>query len=411
MDRVNPRCCGLDVHKASVTACIRVHEGAKLHQEVRTFSTDGAGLMALRDWLQSQRVSIAAMEATGVYWKPVYYALEDALRVMLVNAAHVKQVPGRKTDVKDCVWLAQLLEHGLLRASFVPPQPIRDLRDLTRYRKTLSDEHTRVANRLDKVLQDAGIKLSSVASDILGVSGRQILAALASGKTDAGARAELARGRLRAKKAELRQVLVGHLREHHAFLLGRLLIDLDHIEESLNEVLARIEQLLRPLVAELELVCSIPGVRSIVGPVIISEIGVDMSCFPSTAHISSWARACPPNDHSAGQRRRRKWGGQNRWLRNALLEAARTAANTKNCALAALYHRIRARSGNKHALAVVARHILELAWLVLSRRMPYQELGPNYLESRRAEQSKRRCLTQLKRLGFQVTLTPASTAA
>jgi len=201
IERVNPRCCGLDVHKVSVSACIRVwEEDGKLHQEVRTFPTDGAGLMALRDWLQAHRITIAAIEATGVYWKPVYYALEEVLKVVLVNAAHVKQVPGRKTDVADCVWLAQLLEHGLLQASFIPPQPIRDLRDLTRHRKTLAEEHTRVANRLEKVLQDAGIKLSSVATDILGATGRQILAALAGGNTDAQQLAELARGRLRAKE-------------------------------------------------------------------------------------------------------------------------------------------------------------------------------------------------------------------
>lgn len=411
MERVNPHCCGLDVHKATVSACIRVAQGDQVRQEVRTFSTDGAGLIALREWLESQRISKAAIEATGVYWKPVYYALEDALEVLLVNAAHVKQVPGRKTDVADCVWLAQLLEHGLLRASFIPPQPIRDLRDLTRYRKSLAEEHSRVANRLEKVLQDAGIKLSSVATDILGATGRQILAALAAGKADPELLAGLARGRLREKKAQLSQALRGRFREHHAFLLGRLLVDLDNIEDAMVEVATRVEELLRPFVAELELLCSIPGVKQTVGPIIVAEIGVDMKCFATPAHLASWSRLCPPNNCSAGKRRRGKWSGHNRWLRSALIQAANAAARKSNCALAAIYHRIRARSGHKHAIFVVARHILELAWLLLSRRTRYQEVGPHYLESRRAEQAKRRYLNQLKRLGFQVTLTPIPTVA
>jgi len=268
-----------------------------------------------------------------------------------------------------------------------------------------------VANRLEKVLQDAGIKLSSVATDILGATGRQILAALAAGNADPEMLAALARGRLREKKPELSQALRGRLRAHHAFLIGRLLVDLDNIEDSMAEVVARIEELLRPFAAELELVCSIPGVRQTVGPVIISEIGVDMKCFASPSHLASWSRLCPPNNQSAGKRRRGKWSGHNRWLRTALIQAANAAARTNNCALAALYHRIRARSGHKHAIFVVARHILELAWLLLTRRTRYQELGPRYLESRRAEQTKRRCLNQLKRLGFQATLTPIPTAA
>jgi transposase len=411
MERVNPRSCGLDVHKASVTACIRVAQGEQVVQEVRTFATDGAGLIALRDWLESQRIDQVAMEATGVYWKPVYYALEDCAQVMLVNAAHVKQVPGRKTDVADSAWLAQLLEHGLLRASFIPPQPIRDLRDLTRYRKSLQEEHSRVANRLEKVLQDAGIKLSSVASDILGVTGRQILAALAGGRSSPEVLAELARGRLRQKKQELREALRGRFREHHAFFIGRLLVDLDNLEESMTEVVARIEELLRPFAAELELVCSIPGVKETVGPVLLAEIGVNMQCFATPGHLASWARLCPPHNESAGKRRRGKWSGHNRWLRTALIQAANAASRKRNCALAALYHRIRARSGHNHAIFVLARHILELAWLVLSRRTGYHELGATYFESRRREQAKRRSLNQLKRLGYNVTLTPIPQAA
>jgi transposase len=377
---------------------------------VHSFATDSAGLLALRDWLEAHQVVRVAMEATGVYWKPVYYALEEGREILLVNAAHVKQVPGRKTDVSDCMWLAQLLEAGLLRASFVPPQPIRDLRDLTRYRKSLSEERNRVANRLEKVLQDAGIKLSSVASDILGVSGRQILAALVGGTSDAAVLAELARGRLRPKVAALRQALRGHFREHHAFLLGQLLIDLDNLENSLTAVAERVEEVLRPFAEELQLVSSIPGIKQTVGSIVLAEVGVDMRCFPSPAHIASWARLSPPNNESAGKRRRGKWSGQNRWLRSALIQAANAAARTRNCALAALYHRIRARSGHKHAIFVVARHLLELVWLVLSRRTPYQQFGPQYLETRRIEQTKRRCLKQLSRLGFQVTLTPLTPA-
>jgi transposase len=283
----------------------------EVKQEVRTFATTTPELLALRAWLSDQRVTHVAMEATGVYWKPIYYMLEDGFELLLVNPAHFKQVPGRKTDVADCAWLAQLLEHGLLRSSFVPPAPIRELRDLTRYRKSLTEERTRAANRLHKVLQDAGIKLSSVATDMLGVSGRSMLMALVAGTTDPALLADLARGQLRKKLPELRRALTGRFGSHHRFMVSRLLADLDYVEEASADLSRRIEELLAPFAAAVERLITIPGVQRRTAEVMVAEIGADMSRFPSAAHLSSWAGMCPGNHESAGKRRsgktRRGW--------------------------------------------------------------------------------------------------------
>ncbi|MGO9450003.1 MAG: IS110 family transposase, partial [Candidatus Binataceae bacterium] len=303
MERLIERCCGLDVHKATVSACVRVtpRPGGEVKQEVRTFATTTAELLALREWLIERAVTHVAMETTGVYWKPVYYLLENDFELLLVNPAHFKQVPGRKTDVADCVWLAQLLEHGLLRSSFVPPAPIRELRDLTRYRKSLTEERTRAANRLHKVLQDAGIKLSSVATDLLGVSGHAMLMALAAGTTDPALLANLARGKLRKKLPELRQALIGRFGPHHRFMLSRLLADIDYLEEASTELSKRIEELLAPFAAAIERLITIPGVQRRTAEVMVAEIGADMSRFPSAAHLASWAGMCPGNHESAGK--------------------------------------------------------------------------------------------------------------
>jgi transposase len=291
MERLIERCCGLDVHKATVSACVRVTQrpGGGVKQEVRTFATTTPELLALREWLSEQRVTHVAMEATGVYWKPIYYMLENDFELLLVNPAHFKQVPGRKTDVADCAWLAQLLEHGLLRSSSVPPAPIRELRDLTRYRKSLTEERTRVANRLHKVLQDAGIKLSSVATDTLGISGRSMLMALVAGTTDPALLADLARGQLRKKLPALRQALTGRFGPHHSFMMSRLLADIDYVEEASAELSRRIEELLAPFAAAVERLITIPGVQRRTAEVMVAEIGVDMSRFASVAHLSSWA--------------------------------------------------------------------------------------------------------------------------
>jgi transposase len=273
MERLIERCCGLDVHKATVSACVRVTQrpGGELKQEVRTFATTTPELLALREWLSEQRVTHVAMEATGVYWKPIYYVLEDGFELLLVNPAHFKQVPGRKTDVADCAWLAQLLEHGLLRSSFVPPAPIRELRDLTRYRKSLTEERTRAANQLHKVLQDAGIKLSSVATDLLGASGRSMLMALVAGTTDPALLADLACGQLCKKLPELRQTLTGRFGPHHRFMVSRLLADIDYVEEAGAELSRRIEELLAPFAAAVERLITIPGVQRRTAEVMVAE--------------------------------------------------------------------------------------------------------------------------------------------
>jgi transposase len=413
MERLIERCCGLDVHKATVSACVRVTpaRGRKVTQEIRTFATTTPELLALRDWLTEQRVTHVAMEATGVYWKPVYYLLENDFQLLLVNPAHFKQVPGRKTDVADCAWLAQLLEHGLLRGSLVPPAPIRELRDLTRYRKSLTEERTRAANRLHKVLQDAGIKLSSVATDLLGVSGRSMLAALVAGTTDPALLAELARGHLRKKLPALRQALTGRFSPHHRFLVSRLLADIDYCEEAGAELSRRIEELLAPFAAAVERLITIPGVQRRTAQVLVAEIGVDMSRFPSAAHLSSWAGMCPGNHESAGKRRSGKTRRGNRWLRTALVEAGGAAGRTKRTALGARYRRLRAHLGHGRAVFAVGRQVLEIAYHLLTEPTTYRELGTDYFDRYRAERLKRRSLAQLQRLGYQVALTPLPTPA
>jgi len=413
MERLIERCCGLDVHKATVSACVRVtpRPGGEVKQEVRTFATTTAELLALREWLTERAVTQVAMEATGVYWKPVYYLLENDFELLLVNPAHFKQVPGRKTDVADCVWLAQLLEHGLLRSSFVPPAPIRELRDLTRYRKSLTEERTRAANRLHKVLQDAGIKLSSVATDLLGVSGHAMLIALVAGTTDPALLANLARGKLRKKLPELRRALIGRFGPHHRFMVSRLLADIDYLEEASTELSKRIEELLAPFAAAVERLITIPGVQRRTAEVMVAEIGADMSRFPSAAHLASWAGMCPGNHESAGKRRSGKTRRGNRWLRTALVEAGGAAGRTKHTALGALYRRLRGHVGHGRAVLAVGRHVLEIAYHLLAEPTTYRDLGTDYFDRHRAERLKRRSLAQLQSLGYQVTLAPLFTAA
>jgi transposase len=405
-------CCGIDVHKATLSVCIRLRgKGGKVSEEVRTFGTTSEELLALHEWLTVQRVTHAAMEATGVYWKPVYYVLEDTVSLVLVNPADIKRMPGRKTDVSDCAWLAQMLDNGMLKPSFVPPRAVRELRDLVRYRTSLKHDHTRVANRLHKVLQDADLKLSSVMSDILGVSGRQMLKQLAAGHSDPAVLAELARGSLRSQLPALRQALSGRFNPHHAFLLSRLLADLDNLEESMVELAEQIEKQLAPFAAQLELLTTIPGVKRVAAAGILAEIGSDMSWFPGVTHLDAWAGMAPGNNQSAGKRRRAKARKGNRWLRTLLVECGNAAGRTRDTALAALYRRMIVRGGRKHAAFVVGRHILNIAYHLLSERTPYRELGPSYFEQRRAEQLERRCLDQLRNLGFHTTLTPLAKAA
>ena len=412
MDGWIERCCGLDVHKQTVAACVRV-PGAqgRRTQEVRTFGTTTPDLLALQDWLAAHQVTHVAMESTGVFWKPVYYVLEARFTVLLVNAAHVKQVPGRKTDVRDCQWIAELLEHGLLRGSFVPPPVIRDLRELTRYRRTQIQERTRVANRLHKVLQDANVKLSNVTHHVLGVSGRAMLDALVAGTTDPDVLADLARGQLRKKLPALRQALTGRFRAHHAFLLGQILAHLDYLEEAIAAVSAHIEEQLRPFTPQVERLMTIPGVQRRTAETILAEIGTDMAVFPTAGHLASWAGMCPGNDESAGKRRSGKTRKGSKWLRTGLIEAANAAARTKATALGARYRRILPHRGHRKAIVAVGRHILEISYHLLRTERTYQELGPDYFDRRHAERLQRRCVRQLEQLGLQVTITPASAAA
>lgn len=409
MERLIERCAGLDVHKASVTACVRVPgRRGRRGQHVETFGTTTADLLALRDWLTEHAVTHVAMESTGVYWKPIYYVLEDSCECLLVNATHLKAVPGRKTDVQDSAWIAQLLEHGLVRGSFVPPRPIRELRDLTRYRKVLIQERTREANRLHKVLEDAGIKLATVASDVLGVSGRAMLQALVSGTTDAAVLADLARGRLRSKLPALQQALRGRFRTHHAFLVGQLLAHLDYLDEAILTMGTQVEEQLRPFGAALIRLRTIPGVGKRMSEVLIAELGADMRQFPSAAHLASWAGLCPGHNESAGKRRTGTMRKGNRWLRTALIEAALSATRTKNTALAARYRRIMRHRGHKKAVAAVAHAMLVAVYHVLTRETGYRELGETYYDQRHTERITRRAVGLLERQGYHVTLQPAA---
>jgi transposase len=409
MERVVERGCGLDVHKKSIAACVRLPgERGQRHQEVRTFGTTAVELLALRDWLEAHGVTHVAMESTGVYWKPIYYVLEEAFTCLLVNPVHMAQVPGRKTDVQDCVWIAQLLEHGLLRGSFVPPAPIRELRDLTRYRKTITQERSRAINRLHKALEDADIKLASVATDVLGVSGRAMLEALVRGTTDPDVLAELARGALRKKLPALRQALSGRFRPHHAFVVGQILAHVDYLEEAIEAVSQQIDTLIAPFIPVLERLSTIPGVKKRTAEVILAEIGHDMRAFPSAAHLASWAGLCPGNNESAGKHRTGRTRKGTPWLRTALTEAALGAIRHGRGALAARYRRIMRHRGHKKAVIAVAHAILVAVYYLLTRNTTYQELGDDYYDRRHAERAKRRALQTLERQGYRVILETAA---
>jgi transposase len=409
MERVIERAAGLDVHKKTVTACLRVPGPAgDREQEVQTFGTTAAALLALRDWLQAHGITHVAMESTGVYWKPVYYVLEELFTCLLVNAAHVSKVPGRKTDVRDCEWLAQLLEHGLLRGSFVPPVAIRELRDLTRYRAVLVQDRTREANRLHKVLTDSGIQLASVASNVLGKSGRAMLTALVEGTTDPLVLADLAQGKLRRKLPALREALVGRFRKHHSLLVSHLLAHLDYLDEALDDLTGQIEEALRPFAAEAARLDAIPGVGARTAEVLIAELGVDMRQFPTARHVASWAGLCPGTHESAGKRRAVRTTKGNRWLRGALIEAALAAVNVRDSALAGRYRRLRPRCGHKKAIVAIAHKLLTTAYLLLAQGSTYRELGADYYDVRRKDRDVRRALHALERHGYRVSLEPAA---
>jgi transposase len=407
------RCAALDVHKAQVTVWARVPDGRGGAEDLRArYSTMAADLLALRDWLKALGVTHVAMESSGVYWKPIYYVLEDDFELLLVNAQHVKNLPGRKTDMKDAEWLCQLLECGLLRGSFVPPREFRELRDLTRYRKSLIAERNRQANRLHKVLEDAGGKLSCVATDVLGVSGRAMLEALISGTRDPEVLAELAKGKLRKKIPQLKQALAGSFSAHHAMMVGHILAHLDYLDEAIGQLTGEIEERIAPFAARAERLDAIPGVGAVTVQAIIAELGVDMSRFPSHRHAASWVKICPGNHESAGKRRSGRTGKGNRHLRAALVEAAQAAARTKDTYLRAQYEQIKRRHGHNKAIVAVAHSILVAAYYMLRDDVPYQDLGGDYFARRSdPERMTRRLVAQLERLGHKVTLEALPQAA
>ncbi|HKV38547.1 MAG TPA: IS110 family transposase [Blastocatellia bacterium] len=402
--------CGLDVHQATVVACLLiVLKDGKVHRRMRTFGTTTRELVGLREWLLSEGCTHVAMESTGVYWKPVYAILEGALEIVVANAQHVKKVPGRKTDVKDAEWIADLLCHGLLRSSFVPPKPIRELRDLMRYRRKLVESQTAERNRLLKLLETANIKLASVASDVFGVSGRLMLQALAKGNATPQEIAQLAKGLLRKKIPELEPALEGKLEEHHRFLLELQLRRLQAVEEDLALLGQRLQEKLEPYAAQLTLLQEIPGVDWTLAAVIIAELGVDMSVFQSVSQAASWAGVCPGNNESAGKRKNSRIPKGNVYLKTALVEAAQSASKAKGTYLRDKFYRLKARRGYKRAVVAVAHKILLAIYHMLSQEVSYQDLGDLYLDKLNKHHLTRNLVRRLERLGYTVTLEQQAT--
>jgi len=407
------RVCGLDVHKQVIVACVRrMLETGQVEEEVREFRSMTRDLLRLADWLAAEKVSHVAMESTGVYWKPVYNVLESQFEVLLVNAQHVKKVPGRKTDVTDCEWIAQLLQCGLLRGSFVPEQPQRELRDLTRHRASLSEQKASVVNRIHKILEDANIKLASVATDVMGVSGRSMIEALMGGAKTSEAMAQLARGRMKKKIPDLEMALEGKVTDHHRFMLQRLLGQVDFLEQEIREVSARIEEVVSPsfqkAVARID---EVPGINRVTAEAILAEIGTDMRQFPTAKHLASWAAMCPGNHESAGKRKSGKTRHGNRWLRRSLAEAAWAAGRAKESYFSALYRRLASRRGKKRAIIAVGHAILTVVYEMLARDVAFKDLGADYFDRRDADRLTRYHVRRLEALGHAVTIAPKETAA
>jgi transposase len=402
---VYQRCCGLDIHKQTVVACLIVpSDGALPHKEIRTFGAMTDDLLELADWLTQAGCTHVAMESTGVYWKPIYNLLEASFELLLVNARHIKQVPGRKTDVQDCEWIADLLRHGLLRGSFVPDRPQRELRELTRYRTALIRERAAEVNRLQKTLEGANIKLGSVATDVLGVSGRQILAALVAGTNDPTMLADLAKGKLRDKVPQLERALRGDIGAHQRFMLAQQLAHLDGLDELIVRLSAEVDERLRPFEGAVARLDTIPGVGVRTAETLVAELGTELNRFPTAGHLASWAGMCPGHDESAGKRRSGKTRKGDPWLRTALIEAAQAAARKRGSYLAAQYHRLAARRGKKKALVAVGHSILVIAYHLLTEDSEYRELGGLYFDQRDHERVSRRLVKRLQALGYTVNL-------
>jgi transposase len=406
MDIITARCAGLDVHKATVVACVRVPglRRGERRSDTKTFATTTRALRELREWLTGHGVTDVALESTGVYWRPVYAALEGTLELVLVNARHVKMLPGRKTDVRDCEWLAQLLECGLLRGSFVPPRAVRDLRDLTRLRKTLIRERSHHVNRIAKTLELAQLKLGCVVTDIMGKTGRAILEELSRGVDDPERLADCAQGNLRKKRGELREALVGELTPHYAFVLQQPLSLIDAVDAHIAAIDARIAAAMAPFANEAALIQTMPGIAGRAAQAILAETGVDMSRFPTAAHFASWARLCPGTHESAGKRLPATTGQGATWLRATLQETAWAAVRSKKTYYHALFHRLKARRGAKKAIVAVQHAMIVALWHMLKHGVVHQDLGPDYFERRNTDRLRRHHIRRLERLGYDVVL-------
>lgn len=412
MQVLHPRCCGLDVHKRTVVACVLLTaDDGTVQRKVRTFGTMTADLLALADWLQRLHITHVAMESSGVYWWPVFNIIEDEERTLVVvNPQHMKAVPGQKTDVKDSEWLADLLRHGLLRPSFIPPAPVRAMRDLMRYRKTLVHDRTQEINRLHKVLEAANIKLAAVATDVMGLSSRAMLAAIVDGEDDAEALAELALRSLRKKLPELRQALHGRVQPHHRLLIAQILDHIDYLSRAMATVEAEVAHLQEPIQDAIALLQTIPGVNAVAARSIIAEIGTDMRCFVSAKHLASWAGVCPGNDQSGGTRRQAKATDGDPWLQAVLGEVACTIARSRGNYLHAQYHRIARRRGKQKAIVAIAHSVLVIIYHMLRDNRPYADLGPDYFDKLDTMRLERHHVRRLEQLGYEVTLVPKSVA-
>lgn len=411
METLHSRCAGLDVHKETVVACARLVRGRRVHRDLETFQTTTTGLLALLDWLTEREVTHVAMEATGVYWKPVWHVLEGAFDLVLANAGHIKAVPGRKTDVNDATWIADLLAHGLIRASFVPPTAIQELRGLTRTRKQLVRERTQHVQRIQRVLEDANVKLASVISDVLGASGRAILDAMVAGVNRPEELVRLTRGRLKATEEQLVEALRGKVTAHHRYLLRLHLRHVDSLDASIAELGAEASKALQPFRDRVVHLREIPGISDTVLHVLIAEIGVDMSRFPSAGHLVSWAGLCPRSDESAGKRRSTRIRHGAPWLKTTLVQAAWTAVRAKNTYFRAQFHRLRARRGAKKAVVAVAAAMLTTIYWMLRNGTTYQDLGVAHFDRRVSERTTRRLVDRLQALGYYVELRKAPEAA
>lgn len=408
MEVLYPRCVGLDVHKDTIVACIRIAEGGKVEQEVRTFSTVTKELLALSEWLAEHGCTHVAMEATGVYWKPAWHVLEGSFELVLANAHHVRNVPGRKSDVNDAMWLSDLLAHGLIRGSFVPPAPIQEVRDLGRTRKQLAREIVQHTNRIQKVLEDANIKIASVISSVLSQSGRAILDALVAGETDPEQLVALCSSRLKASRKSLIEALRGRVTAHHRFLLKLHLAQVDHLQLSMRELEARMGDALAPFQSHVAHLTTIPGVSDVVAQVIAGEVGLDMSRFPTAGHLVSWAGLCPRLDESAGKHRSRRIRKGAPWLKTTLVTAAWAAVRTKSSYLRAKFQRLKARRGAKKAIIAIAAAMITSVYYMLTRGVPYADLGPNHFDRRDKDRAAKRLVRRLTDLGFAVEVRAAA---